>query len=78
MPLYFLDVVAGDVRHEDPDGTDLDSVDQARREALLAIREIVANDIREGRRLGLDRRIDIRDGNGKVIAIVGFADATPL
>jgi hypothetical protein len=49
----------------------------AQAEACLAIRELVANDIREGRRLGLDRRIDIRDRAGNVVATVDFSDAVP-
>ena len=77
MPLYFLDVVSGDVRHEDPDGSDHDSVDRARDEAHLAIREVVANDIREGRRLDLQRRIEIRDHTG-VLDSVYFSDAINL
>jgi hypothetical protein len=78
MPLYFLDVVAGDVRHEDPDGTEHESVHQARDEAHVAIRELVANDIRAGRRLDLQRRIEIRDQTGGVSACVYFSDAIPL
>ena len=78
MPQFFLDVVTDTKCLEDPDGEHLGSVDLARAEAYLAIRELVANDIREGRRLGLERRIDIRDELGKVVASVSFADAVPL
>jgi hypothetical protein len=77
MPLYFLDVITGDSCLEDPDGGVHETVGLAQAEACLAIRELVANDIREGRRLGLDRRIDIRDRAGNVVATVEFADAVP-
>jgi hypothetical protein len=77
MPLFFLDVVTGDNRLEDPDGGEHGNVGLAQAEACLAIRELVANDIREGRRLGLDRRIDIRDRAGNVVATVDFSDAVP-
>jgi hypothetical protein len=75
MPLFFLDVITGNGRLEDPDGSNLESVDLAQAQARLAIRELVANDIREGRQLGLDRRIDIRDQHGQIIASVAFSDA---
>jgi hypothetical protein len=75
MPLYFLDVIAGNGCLEDPDGSDLESVDLAQAQARLAIRELVANDIREGRRLRLERRIDIRDERGQIVASVAFSDA---
>jgi hypothetical protein len=78
MPLFFLDVVTGDNRLEDPDGGEHGNVGSAQDEACVAIRELVANDIREGRRLGLERRIDIRDRHGEVVACVEFADAVPL
>ena len=78
MPQYFLDVVTDSKCVEDPDGEDFVSVDLARTEARLAIRELVANDIREGRRLRLERRIDIRDERGDVVATVAFSDAVPL
>jgi hypothetical protein len=78
MPHFFLDVVTDNRCLEDPDGEHLGSVDLARAEARLAIRELVANDIREGRRLGLERRIDIRDEQGRVVASVAFSDAVPM
>jgi hypothetical protein len=75
MPTYFLDVVTGNKCLEDPDGEDLESVDLARAGASAAIRELVANDIREGRRLALERRVDIRDEHGTVVAGVEFSEA---
>jgi hypothetical protein len=74
MPLYFLDVVGGESRLEDPEGGHLDSIEAAYAETRDAILEMVANDVREGKRLGLERRIEIRDEQGKVIAIVAFGD----
>jgi hypothetical protein len=78
MPLFFLDVVTGENRLEDPDGGEHADVGLAQAEARLAIRDLVANDIREGRRLGLERRIDIRDEQGEIVACVEFADAVTL
>ena len=78
MALFFLDVVTADNRFEDPDGGEHENLNLAQAEARLAIRELVANDIREGRRIGLDRRIDIRDGDGNIVANIDFSDVVPL
>lgn len=78
MPMYFLDVVADGKRAEDLEGEDYSSVEDARAEARLAIREIVGNDVREGKRLGLERRIDIRDAQGQIVASIAFTDVVVM
>ena len=76
MPRYFLDVVNGDAI-EDPDGADFADLEAAREEATLSARDLVSQDLKEGRPLGLKRRIDIRNETGKVVGSVSFSDAMP-
>jgi hypothetical protein len=76
MPRYFLDIVNGDTI-EDPDGAEFGDIAEAREEAVLSARDLIGQDIKEGRPLGLTRRIDIRDDNGQVVDSVIFSEAIP-
>jgi hypothetical protein len=77
MAIFYLDLIEGDQRVEDPEGQDFRSVEAAIAEARLSAREIVAYDLREGRPLGLHRLFEVRDEVGAVAARVTFEEAMP-
>jgi hypothetical protein len=76
MPRYFLDVADGDTI-VDPEGADFTDLAAAREEATFSARDIIGQDVKEGRPLGLKRRMDIRDDHGNVVDSVSFSDAIP-
>ena len=76
MPRYFLDIV-NDGTVEDPDGADFADLEAAREEAILSARDLISQDLKEGRPLGLKRRIQIRDETGQAIDSVSFFEVIP-
>ena len=73
MPTFFFHVRDGGGLTLDPDGADLPDLDAARAEALAAAREIRARAARSGQALA-DRRFEIADGGGRVLATVAIKD----
>lgn len=55
MPRYFFHVRNGDKYEKDPEGAEFDSLEEARRDAEMAAREILAEKI---------LRDDVIDGHG--------------
>jgi hypothetical protein len=74
MPRFFFNVRDGDQTFCDPEGTELASLDAARHEALMDARWILAEGLRTGR-VALDRRFEITDKAGQILATVRFQDA---
>ena len=60
----------------DPEGTELGDISEARHEALLAAREILARAIRAGRE-DMPEAFVIADDAGQIVATVPLADALP-
>jgi hypothetical protein len=60
----------------DPEGTDLNDISEARREALLAAREILADAIRAGRD-DVPEAFVIADEAGQAIDTIPFAAVLP-
>lgn len=71
---YFFHIRDGDVLIEDPDGSDFVSVEEARAEAILSARDLLAERLRSGGVLD-GQTIEITDLNGTVVAIVPLRDA---
>jgi hypothetical protein len=78
MPFYFLDVVTPANHFEDPEGGEYDGLQGARAEALASARQIMIDNIRSGRALGLKGRIEIRDEQRSLLESVFFAKAISL
>lgn len=73
MPTFFLHLCDGDERFEDTTGISLASLSAARVEAVRAAREMMAENLREGRQLD-HQIIEISDAGGKVLDVVRFRD----
>lgn len=73
MTRFFFNFV-GSETVSDTEGTELTSLDAARREALDDARAIMSDAILEGFDVS-GRRVEIHDETGKLILIVPFADA---
>lgn len=48
MPKYFVDLQDGDVVHEDDEGSDLSSVEDARKEAINTLSLIAKDELPDG------------------------------
>lgn len=77
MPRYYLNI-RWDGQNEDLDGEEFEDLAQAREEAVISIREIVADDVRNGKGLFLSRRLVILDADRKLVEEIKFADVLPL
>ena len=73
MPRFFFHLKDG-CTVRDEDGMSFDTVEEARREAVRAAREIMADEVRRGS-LTLIDRIEIADEGGNPVTAVTFADA---
>jgi hypothetical protein len=73
MSRFFLNIrLNGSL--EDLEGYEFATLAQARREAELAAREIVAEDLKAGYALGLSRSIIILDGERQQVAELLFSE----
>jgi NADH dehydrogenase FAD-containing subunit len=75
MPLYFFHVRDGVHLILDPDGSCLPDLASAQTEAVLSARELMSQSIVGAGRLGIERRFEIADYEGKTVAIVPFSEA---
>ncbi|HEX6376566.1 MAG TPA: hypothetical protein VFZ91_12700 [Allosphingosinicella sp.] len=72
MPRFFFHLSDGAKLCDE--GMTFATVDEARKEALRAAREIMADEVRRGS-LTLADRIEIADEGGNPVTVVTFADA---
>jgi hypothetical protein len=73
MSRYYLNI-RWDGQNEDLEGEEFLTLAAAREEAILSIREIVADDVRNGKGLFLTRRLAILDENQKAVEELMFSD----
>ena len=73
MPRFFFHLKDGATLCDD-EGMTFDTVEEARKEAVRAAREIMADEIRRGS-LTLVDRIEIADEGGNAVTVVTFAEA---
>jgi hypothetical protein len=71
---YFLHIRDGADLIEDPDGSELLSVDDARAEAVTGVRSIMAHALRVGDPLRTHRVLEITSEGGEVLQRILFAD----
>lgn len=74
MPRYYFQIVERNAVLDDLDGAELASLQDARREAERAIREIAAEHLQTESRLELTS-IQIRNEAGEIIASVTYDEA---
>lgn len=76
MPKFFFNL-RDDISVEDREGKDLDDADKARDAALHYAREMMAEDVKDGR-LVLKDSIDIVDEKGEKVLTVAFREAIEI
>ena len=70
--LYRFNVVMGKGEIADPDGSEFSCLDDARTEAKQIARDLAAEELRRGRAVSADWRVNVTDEFGTVHAIVAF------
>ena len=63
---YFFNLVLGTQRLTDPDGAEYKSLAEAQAEAEQVVRDTAAEELRHGRSIPPDWRVEIADGFGNV------------
>ncbi|EHJ95331.1 DUF6894 family protein [Agrobacterium tumefaciens] len=74
MPRFFFTVISGKNILDDPEGSDLPSLDRAIEEALQDARALMSEAILQGRDIS-EGCIIIRNKQQEVLKVVRFADA---
>jgi hypothetical protein len=74
MPHYYFNVREGDRLVEDPEGQEFPSLVEARAEALVSARELMAARIMAGKRPN-HRKFEIADDSGKLVLVMTFEEA---
>ena len=77
MPRFFLNIHNGLGLVRDEEGTDVPDVEAARRKAIEGVRSILSEEIKSGS-IDLAGRIEIADGDGRVVAEILFTDAVRI
>ena len=74
MPRYYFNVRDGETLSEDVDGIELQDLEAARREAIVAARDIMIDQLRGGEQV--DGQIfEIEDEEGEVLLVIPVRDA---
>ena len=74
MPRFYLNIRQDDNLIEDPEGHEFPSLVDARAEAVLSAREIMAARVLAGKRPN-HGRFEITDHSGKLISVMWFEEA---
>lgn len=77
MPRFFFHIANGD-RFPDEEGAVLPDLTAARKLALVGAREIVADELKQGKSQSLNDRIEVQDESGRVVAVVTFREAVGI
>jgi hypothetical protein len=73
MPRYFFHVL-NDIESREEDGQEFPDLDAAKAEARATAADLIRDEIRAGRLLHPDHRIEIEDGRGHVLHVLRFGD----
>ncbi|MDB5522352.1 MAG: hypothetical protein JWM58_115 [Rhizobium sp.] len=74
MPRYYFNVRDGETISEDVDGIELQDLEAARREAIVAARDIMIDQLRGGEQV--DGQIfEIENEDGEVLLVIPVRDA---
>ena len=76
MPRYFFHIY-DDIVMKDDEGLELADAEAARDQALKGAREMMCEQMRQGR-LSLHHRIEIEDEAGAIVLRLGFGEAVTI
>jgi hypothetical protein len=74
MPRYFFHISHTGRRVEDPEGSDFDALEAARKEAAASLRDLMAAALRSGGRSTLVA-IDVADNEGSILTTIDLIEA---
>lgn len=77
MARYFLHLRDGTEQILDPEGLEYDSIEAVRKAVLVAARDLMTGDIRDGV-LDFRFRIDVEDEKGEIIYTLPFKHAVSI
>lgn len=69
MPKFFINLRSGESVHADPEGYDFETVAEAREEAVLAAREMLARKVKNGEVVD-GQQFEIADDSGTILDVV--------
>ena len=62
----------------DPDGIESADIDMLKKKVLIAVRELISEDVKDGGVIDLRFRIDAEDQGGIIVYTLGFAEALTI
>jgi hypothetical protein len=77
MPRYYMQLRDGSEQLLDPDGIEYQDMDQLKKKVLIAVRELISEDVKGGV-IDLRFRIDAEDREGVIVYTLGFAEAVNI
>ena len=77
MPRYYMQLRDGNEELLDPDGLEFADMDTLKKKVLLAVRELISEDVKGGI-VDLRFRLDAEDREGLVVYTLGFAKALDI
>jgi hypothetical protein len=75
MPRFHMNIRKGDELLEDWEGQDFSSLSEARTEAVLSARELMAARMAAGKMPNCHARFEIADDSGKTVLVMPFEEA---
>ncbi len=77
MARYYLQLRDGSEQLLDPDGIEYADLDELRKKVLVAVRDLISQDVKGGV-IDLRFRIDAEDRDGTIVYTLGFAEAVNI
>jgi hypothetical protein len=72
---YYMQLRDGKEQLLDPDGIEYADLDALKKKVLIAVRELISEDIKGGGVIDLRFRIDAEDRDGVIVYTLAFAEA---
>jgi hypothetical protein len=77
MPRFYLHVSDGKLFAEDREGLELHDVEAARREAIVGLRDVMAEELKHGQ-INLAAYVEVENEDGQLVMTVPFLDAVEV
>ena len=77
MTRYYMQLRDGTDHLLDPDGIEYANLDDLRKNVLIAVRDLISGDVRNGV-IDLRFRIDAEDRDGVIVYTLGFSEAVNI
>lgn len=78
MARYYMQLRGGCGQLLDPDGIESADLDSLRNKVLVAVRELISEDVKDGGVVDLRLRIDAEDQSGAIVHSLGFGEAIDI